>query len=417
MHYEAIVIGAGPAGSTAAARLSRAGVKVLVVDKEKFPRFRIGESLLPAGNQYFEEIGVWGKLAGAGFVEKYGAEFYDGKTGRGIHIIFANGYFGGPPMTFQVERAIFDQVLLDHAASCGCEVRLETRVTTARREQKVWQVELAGATPGPVSADWVFDASGRDAVMGRVVSMSRDQLNYPKRIAIYNHFTGIPRRTDRRGGNIHIFRLPGGWFWLIPLAGGKTSVGLVMPLDEAGRGQLRNPEEIFWRTVRATKLLPEMMEKAQPLDQYRVTADYCFCHSRFADDGLFMIGDAASFIDPVFSSGVSLACASASRAVETLLQLKRTGRPFDRRAQARYTQYMKNRVHIVRQLVESFYDSASFEIFMQPTNRWRVFPAVNAVLAGHHTLPWSVRWRFQFFRMACTINRFMRHRHGEEVAS
>jgi len=417
MHYDAIIIGAGPAGSTAAARLARAGVKVLVVEKEKFPRFRIGESLLPAGNQFFEEIGVWEKLRDAGFVEKYGAEFYDGKTGRGIHIIFANGFFGGPPMTFQVERAVFDQVLLDHAASCGCEVRMETRVTTARREQQVWQVDLAGSQPGRVSADWVLDASGRDAVMGRVLSMSRDELNYPKRMAIYNHFTGVPRRTDRRGGNIHIFRLPGGWFWLIPLAGGKTSVGLVRPLDEVGGSPLRNPEEIFWRTVRETKLLPEMMGQAQPLDKFRVTADYCFCYSRFADDGLFMIGDAASFIDPVFSSGVSLACASASRAVETLLRLKRTGRPFDRSEQARYTQYMKDRVRIVRHLVESFYDLASFEIFMQPTNRWRIFPAVNAVLAGHHTLPWEVRWRFQIFRMACAINRFMYHRHGKEVAT
>jgi flavin-dependent dehydrogenase len=125
--------------------------------------------------------------------------------------------------------------------------------------------------------------------------------------------------------------------------------------------------------------------KAQPLDKYRVTADYCFCHSRFADEGLFMIGDAASFIDPTFSSGVSLACASASRAVETLLRLKRTGRPFNRREQARFTRYMKGRVRTVRQLVESFYDPASFEIFMQPTNRWKVFPAVNAVMAGHHT--------------------------------
>ena len=417
MHYDAIVIGAGPAGSSAGAGLARAGKKVLVVEKEKFPRFRIGESLLPAGNQYFEEIGVWEKLCAAGFVEKYGAEFYDGKTGRGIHVIFANGLFGGPPMTFQVERAVFDQVLLDHAGSCGCEVRMETRVTAASRDQNKWQIDLAGAAPGRVTADWILDASGRDAVMGRILKLPRDQLNYPKRIAIYNHFAGVPRRTDRRGGNIHIIRLPGGWFWVIPLAEDKTSVGLVMPLDEAGGGQLRDPEGVFWRTVRETKLLPEMMEKAKPLDKYRVTADYCFCHSSFADEGLFMIGDAASFIDPIFSSGVSLACASANRAVATLLRLQRTRRPFDRREQVRFTHFMKDRVRTVRRLVESFYDPASFEIFMQPTNRWKVFPAVNAVMAGHHTLPWHSRWRFQIFLAACSINRFMRHRRGEEVLS
>jgi len=179
---------------------------------------------------------------------------------------------------------------------------------------------------------------------------------------------------------------------------------------------LRNPEEVFWRRVRETKLLPEMMEKTTPLDKYRVTADYCFCHARFAHDGLFMIGDAASFIDPTFSTGISLACASANRAVETILRLKRTRQPFNRREQARFTRYMKDRIRTVRQLVESFYDPASFEIFMQPTNRLKVFPAVNAVMAGHHTLPWTARWRFQIFLVACSINRFMRHRPGKEVA-
>jgi flavin-dependent dehydrogenase len=417
MHYHAIVIGAGPAGSCAGAGLARAGEKVLVVEKEKFPRFRIGESLLPAGNQYLQKIGAWEKVCAAGFVEKYGAEFYDGKTGHGIHIIFANGLFGGPPMTFQVERAIFDQVLLDHASSCGCEVRMETSVTAARRDKDGWQVDLTGSAAGQVTADYILDASGRDAVMGRILSMPRDEMNYPKRIAIYSHFAGVPRRTDRRGGNIHIFSLPGGWFWVIPLAHGKTSVGLVMLLGEAGGGQLRNPEEVFWRRVRETKLLPELLEKATPVDKYRVTADYCFCHSRFADERLFMIGDAASFIDPTFSTGVSLACASANRAVETLLRLKRTGRTFNRREQARFTHYMKNRIRTVRQLVESFYDPASFEIFMQPTNRWKVFPTVNAVMAGHHTLPWTARLRFQIFLLACSINRFMRHRPSKEVAS
>jgi flavin-dependent dehydrogenase len=158
----------------------------------------------------------------------------------------------------------------------------------------VWQIDLAGAATDGITTDWILDASGRDAVMGRILELPRDELKYPKRIALYNHFSGIPRRTDRRGGNTHIVRLPGGWFWVIPLAGDKTSVGLVMPLDEAGGGQLRDPEGVFWRTVRETKLLPEMMENAKPLDKYRVTADYCFCHSRFADEGVFMIGDAAT---------------------------------------------------------------------------------------------------------------------------
>jgi flavin-dependent dehydrogenase len=226
MHYDAIVIGAGPAGSSAGAGLARAGQKVLVVEKEKFPRFRIGESLLPAGNQYLQKTGAWEKVCAAGFVEKYGAEFYDGKTGRGIHIIFANGLFGGPPQTFQVERAIFDQVLLDHASSCGCETRMETSVTSARREKNGWQVELTGACAGRVTADYILDASGRDAVMGRILSMPRDQLNYPKRIAIYNHFAGsaAPDRPPRRQ---HPHFQPAGRLVLGYPVGGRQNFGRV----------------------------------------------------------------------------------------------------------------------------------------------------------------------------------------------
>jgi hypothetical protein len=417
VHYHVLIIGAGPAGSSAAAGLARGGQKVLVVEKEKFPRFRIGESLLPAGNAYFEQIGAWEKLCATGFVQKYGAEFYDGRTGKGIHVIFSNGLFGGDGMTFQVERAIFDQVLLDHAVSCGVEVRMETSVTGARREKGVWHAETHGMDTETVTADWLIDASGRDAVMGRLLGLPRDELPYPKRIAVYNHFSGVPRRSDRRGGNTLIVRLPGGWFWVIPLANGKTSVGLVMPLAQAGSGQLRDPQEVFWRTVRETKLLPELMGQAEALDRFRVTADYCFCHSCFAGDGLFMVGDAASFIDPIFSSGVSLACASGAKAVEILLRLKRAGRPFNMREQRQYTRYMKERVHTVRQLVESFYDQASFEVFLQPTYRWKIFPTVNAVMAGHHKLPWTSQWRFEIFLLVCALKRLKLRWRGEEVAA
>ena len=404
-NYDVVVIGAGPGGCCAGTRLAQGGRRVLLVEKERFPRFRIGESLLPAGNQFLEEMGIWEKLQAHGFVEKYGAEFYDGHTGKGIHNIFANGLLGGPPMTYQVERAVFDQLLLDHARESGCEVRMETRLAEATRNDGGWNLRLEGAAPDVVTTKWVVDASGREAVMGRRLQMPRDQLPYPKRMALYNHFAGMPRRSDRRGGNILIARLPGGWFWTIPLAGGKTSVGLVAPLDKSGESRLRDPEQFFWETVKGSALLTEWMQNAQPLGAYRVTADYCYSHTSYAADGLFLVGDAASFIDPIFSSGVCVALTSATLAAETLLRLERTGRPLDRREQQRYTRYMKKRILTVRRLIESFYDPIGFNVFMHPTDRWKLFAAVNSVVAGHFNLPWPARWRFQLFLAVCAAHR------------
>jgi flavin-dependent dehydrogenase len=405
--YDVVVIGAGPGGCCAGRRLTQGGLRVLLVEKEQFPRFRIGESLLPAGNRFLEEMGIWEKLSAHGFVEKYGAEFYDGRTGEGIHNIFANGLLGGPPMTFQVERAVFDQLLLDHARESGCVVRMKTRVNQATRINEQWTVSLEGETVETVTSKWIVDASGREAIMGRQLQLPRDQLPYPKRMALYNHFSGMSRRSDRRGGNILITRLPGGWFWTIPLAGGKTSVGLVAPLDSTGEGRLRDPEQFFWQTVRSSPLLMEWMQNAVALGPYRVTADYCYSHTAYASEGLFLVGDAASFIDPIFSSGVCLALTSATEASQTLLRLEHSGRPLDRREQQRYTRYMKSRILTVRRLIESFYDPIGFKVFMRPTNRWQLFPAVNSVVAGHFDLPWSARWRFQLFLAICAIHRLV----------
>jgi len=406
-NYDVLVVGAGPGGCCAATRLAQGGLSVLLVEKERFPRFRIGESLLPAGNKFLEEMGIWEKLQAHGFVEKFGAEFYDGRTGKGIHNVFANGLLGGPPMTFQVERAVFDQLLLDHAREAGCIVSMETRLAEATRADGQWNIRLDGASPGGVTSKWIVDASGREAVMGRRLQMPRDHLPYPKRMALYNHFSGMPRRSDRRGGNILITRLPGGWFWTIPLAGGKTSVGLVAPLQATGEGQMRDPEKFFWETVKASALLTEWMQNAQALGAYRVTADYCYSHSSYASDGLFLVGDAASFIDPIFSSGVCLALTSATQAAKTLLRLEQSRRPLDQHEQKRYTRYMKKRILTVRRLIESFYDPIGFKVFMHPTNRWQLFPAVNSVVAGHFNLPWSARWRFQLFLAVCAAHRFV----------
>ncbi len=211
--YDAIIVGGGPGGSTAGALLAKGGSRVLVLEREVFPRFHIGESLLPFGNDVLQESGAWPKIQAAGFQPKYGAEFFVGNGSRWQRFWFAQGLVPGYAQTFQVERSKFDQVLLDHAASCGCEVRQGCAAKQVARESDGWRVTTA---EGEARGRWLVDASGRDTFLGRTLNLEKKPLDIPKRIAVYAHFKGVYRNPGNAEGHITIVRLKDGWFWLIP---------------------------------------------------------------------------------------------------------------------------------------------------------------------------------------------------------
>src|SRR5579859_4384076 len=270
--YDTIIIGGGPGGSTAGAFLAKAGQRVVVLEREVFPRFHIGESLLPFGNDVLKETGAWPKIEAAGFQPKFGAEFFVGNGSRWQRFWFANGLVPGYGQTFQVERAKFDHVLLDHAASCGCEVRQGCGAKEIAREDNGWRVALSD---GEVRGRWLIDASGRDTFLGRALGLPKESINIPKRIAVYAHFNGVYRNPGDAEGHITIVRLQDGWFWLIPLAGGKTSVGMVRMLD--GLKQFGGSvEEWFAKTVAGSSELSRRMADAQQIGEFYKTSDYSY---------------------------------------------------------------------------------------------------------------------------------------------
>src|SRR5687767_5404016 len=203
--YDLLVIGGGPAGSCAAARARQHGLRTLVVEKCEFPRFHIGESLLPAGNRVLREIGAWPKVEAAGFIPKFGAEFHR-SDGSGVkRIVFSESLIPGLDSTFQVERARFDGVLLDHARELGAEVRMQTAVTSLSPLDGGHTATLSGpAGESTVRVPWVIDATGRETGLMSEQKRSLDPSPFPKRMAIYSHFQGVARAPGREGGNILI---------------------------------------------------------------------------------------------------------------------------------------------------------------------------------------------------------------------
>ena len=409
--FDAIIIGGGPAGSTTGAYLARAGLRVLIVEKERFPRFHIGESIMPVANAILQETGVWEKVERAGFVRKHGAEFHvANKSVLPRHVEFAKGLLPGVDYTYQVERAQFDQILLDHAAESGCEVRQETKASQVRTlgrdgyEVCLQPTRGSGEEPERTSGAFLIDASGRDALFPKPIPTAAANPDLAKRVAIYAHFEGVPRASGKAGGNIVIIRHADGWAWLIPLSGDRVSVGVVVT-TAALRGSKLKPEAMFWQVVGETPKLAQTLAAVTVTGPFHVTADYNYRAQRFAASRMLLVGDAACFLDPMFSTGVFLALISAKLAAREVLQAHRRGRALGFLARRRYTHHLRAYVRNLERLVLAFYDNRSFAVFMERSAPWRLIPAINSLVAGHADPPWSVRWRYWLFLLVCRLQR------------
>jgi len=399
--YDTIIIGGGPGGSTAGAFLAKAGQRVLVLEREIFPRFHVGESLLPFGNDVLKETGAWPKVEAAGFQPKYGAEFFVGNGSCWQRFWFARGLVAGYGQTFQVERAKFDHILLDHAAACGCEVRQGCAAKEVVREGEGWRVTLAD---GEVRGCWLIDASGRDTFVGRALGLPKTPVNIPKRVAVYAHFKGVFRNDGDAEGHITIVRLRDGWFWLIPLAGGKTSVGMVRMLDGLKKfgGSV---EEWFAKTVAESSELSRRMKDAQQAGEFYKTSDYSYRYAQLATDRAILIGDAGGFLDPIFSSGVHIATKSGQWASELILRADKQKRSLTARERRNYTHEMHRFMNLYRDMILMYYDNRAFEVFMHPRNRFRMVQTVNSILAGNTRRSFDLWWRVKIFRLICAIHR------------
>ncbi len=394
--WDVIIIGGGPAGATAAATLRQSGRSVLVLEKSKFPRFHIGESLLPYNRAIFDELGVWPKIQAAGFMVKRGAQFWMGNGLLHTRLDFSRGSFTEFPESLQVERAKFDDILLRHAESLGAEVQEEALVTEHRIEKDRVTVKFRAkdGTDHEVQAAFLMDASG----LGNFTA-NRENLRdyYPghKKIAIFGHYSGVQMPAGEEEGDILIIRRENSWFWMIPLENNKTSVGLV--LDQADFKALKqDPQQVFDDAVLSTRAVQERMINAQVITQGHVLTDFSYTNRKLVSPRLVRVGDASGFIDPIFSSGVMLAMSSAQQGAHVVHAAIAAGKSLTF-AMKRYEWTTRRHVSRFWMFIEKFYTKHFAQLFFHPNNRFRMVCAINCTLAGRTRPSFATWWRLRLF--------------------
>jgi flavin-dependent dehydrogenase len=403
---DVLVIGGGPCGSTAAAFARQAGMSVIVVEKDAFPRFHIGESLLPNANAVLRRSGAWNAVASAGFVVKRGARFCTADGLAHKRVDFGRGLVPGLDATFQVERAKFDALLLEHARALGADVRQGWKVVELLPGDAGVEARLESVEGGQrvVRAAWCIDAGGRENHYANALKRETDPPRLARRVAVYSHFEGMVREEAPAGGDTIVVRLDDGWFWIIPLAEGKTSVGLVTTTDTLRCGG-RDPEEVFRRTVEDSPYLRERFRAARATMGFHVTADYSYFRRELARGRCVLAGDAGGFFDPIFSSGVYMSLWGAEQAVRMVARAHGAGRSLGASECARYTRRVKRHAGVFARLIESFYDNAAFSVFMTPRPPFDLERGINSIVAGHAALTFGQRWRLAVFELCCRIQR------------
>src|SRR6201987_6178009 len=240
--YDVAIIGGGPAGSTAGALLARAGRHVIVFERKKFPRFHIGESLLPFSMKAFTRLGLHEKFLRAGFMKKFGGEIIGACSENGTKFYFKDGYRSQTDHAYQVPRGDFDKVLLDHAAECGAEVHEQTSVSRIEFSKDVVELVINwNAASRTIHARYVIDASGRTSVLGRQFKIKKT-YDHLQKLSIFAHYDGVWRAEGIDGTLTVLLRAIDRWFWLIPLTAGRTSVGVVLDSETFRRSKLSAEE-------------------------------------------------------------------------------------------------------------------------------------------------------------------------------
>lgn len=357
--HDVVVIGGGPAGASAATMLAKVGRRVLVLEREKFPRYHIGESLIPFTYQPLERLGLIPKMRASAFQKKYSVMFVqpDGRATQPFY--FYTRYDKDTvAQTWQVLRSEFDQMLLDHAREHGAEVREEVRVTELVHEAGRVVGVKAQATDGTETehrAAITLDASGKES-FAAVRQGWRVKDPYLNKVAVWTYYQGSKREPGIDEGQTTVAFVPDkGWFWHIPQHNDMVSVGVVAEGKYLTRGGVKDPRAIFEREVTENRWIAEHLSHGRQVGPHYLTSEYTHHARHCGSAGLLLIGDAFCFLDPVFSSGVMLALKSGVMAAETVHEALSVGDVSPARF-AGYGEAMRLGIENMRKLVYAFYN-------------------------------------------------------------
>jgi flavin-dependent dehydrogenase len=362
--YDVVVIGGGPAGATVAAILAEAGRKVLVVERTKFPRFHIGESLMPETYWTFQRLGMLPKLRDSDFVKKYSVQFVTATGKESQPFFFDERDPRECSQTWQVPRDRFDQMMLDNAAEKGAEVWMEANVNDVLLERSESD-DLPRATgvvvtpkdgkPVRIAAKVVVDATGMNAMLSRKLGIRRMDPELRK-ATLFAHYKGCRRDPGKSAGATLVLstRENDGWFWYIPLPNDITSVGVVGDMDRLMNDKSRTPEQKLADEIAKCPGLADRMPGSTRVSDVHVTSDFSFRATRCAGDGWVLVGDAFGFLDPMYSSGVFLALKSGEMAADSINEAFEQS-DFSGAQLSKWGDDIAGGMSVVRKLVYAFY--------------------------------------------------------------
>lgn len=354
---DVIIIGGGPAGAAIGSYLSLAGIDNIIFESASFPRAHVGESLVTSTTRIFDEIGFLQTMEDAGFVKKYGAAWHP-PSGRQFSIEFREFPQEGvnQDYTYHVDRSKFDQLLLEHAERLGSKVYQDVHAKKVLFEEgRVVGVRARlGPSETELPCNMVIDASGRHTLLGRQLRLKKKDPIF-NQYAVHAWFEGLDRGAKPSSEYIHIYFLPveRGWVWQIPISEDITSVGVVVDKKVFVQAHL-DLEEYFNTHVQMNVDLAKALQNARRVNDLKAEGDYSYSMERFVGDGWMLVGDAARFVDPIFSSGVSVALSSAKFAAERVRYAVETG-DFSEAAFLPYEQKLRGGVQVWYDFIKLYY--------------------------------------------------------------
>jgi len=404
-YSDVIVVGGGPAGTTAATLLKRKGWTVTLFEREKHPRFHIGESLLPKNLPIFAELGILDEIHRIG-VYKPGADFsVPGQTENFKAFPFADALGDSPPHAYQIRRSEFDKVLFDNCRNAGVDAHEEQCVTRVEldgsgRSHRVFVRGSAGEET-VWTCGYLIDASGRDTLLA---SQEKWKMRNPRHAsaAMFTHFNGAKMRSGKHSGNISIYWFDGGWVWMIPLPDDAMSVGTVCHANYF-KQRKSSKDEFFFATLQHCAGAWERVRDAEQIMPVQATGNYSYLSRDNIGDGFALIGDAYAFIDPVFSSGVYLAMASASDIVDVAERWLEQDQAGYRKSVKRYQGRVNRAVSTFAWFIYRFMTPGMVHLFQNSRNTFQLEQAVTSMLAGDVYSSLRVRWRLMIFKLIYAV--------------